>query len=358
MTKTALLLGLGTLLFVAPPVHACPNDRAAFVIDGIRVVHCLANCGADHRQKLTSTIGVGDHETLLDEGLRLSDGIYGSTGDDDAAMEAAFQAEESATATAMHAWMQSLASGLLALVAVALAGVGLARLGQMRRPLAMTVMARRPVPAAVVLSLLSPVVPPLVLMHAEREILPSPVLLMASALAFMALSMLFARKRLASRLRWAAIGRLGGLEDGTLVLAELEPKKLLPPPGARGRVPWFMADLSATSDGELARVALAQADVDDRAARILSRLANGISVAGETLTVLGAAVRVPADVAAADPLCRSASTQARVGRAPIGRAIIAAGTPAMLLRRLHIECVLLGALCGICLAAAGLAFFS
>ncbi len=47
MTKTALLLGLGTLLLVAPPVHACPNDRAAFVIDGIRVVHCLANCGTD-----------------------------------------------------------------------------------------------------------------------------------------------------------------------------------------------------------------------------------------------------------------------------------------------------------------------
>jgi hypothetical protein len=355
MTKTALLLGLGTVLLAAQPVRACPNDRAAFLIDGIRVVHCLTNCGVDRR---LVSLGVDRAIDGYDgEGLGFSDGSSSSPSNDDA-MEAAYQAEESATATAMHVWMQSLASGLLALFAVAIAGVGLARLGQMRRPLAMTVLARRPVPAAVVLSLLSPVVPPLVLMHAEREILPSPVLLMAAALAVLALSMLFARRRLASRLRWAAVGPLGGLEDGTLVLAEIEPKKLLPPPGARGRIPWFMADLSVSSDGEIARVALAQADVDDRAARILSRLANGIGIGGETLTILGAAVRVPADAASADPLCRSAPTQARIGRAAIGRAIVTAGSPAMLLRRLHVECVLLGLLSGICVAAAGLAFLS
>jgi hypothetical protein len=354
MTKTALLLGLGTVLFAVQPVHACPNDRSAFLIDGIRVVHCLTNCGADRRASVS--IGSFDrHDSLLGDD---SDSIYGGSPDDDA-MEATYRAEEAATATAMHAWMQSLASGLLALLAVAVAGVGLARLGQMRRPLAMTVLARRPVPAAVILSLLSPVVPPLVLMHAEREILPSPVLLMASALAVMALSMLLARRRLAARLRWAAMGPLNGLEDGTLVLAEIEPKQLLPPPGARGRIPWFMADLSVRADGEIARVALAQADVDDRAARILSRLANGLGLAGETLTVFGAAVRVPADAASADPLCRSAPTQARIGRAHnLGRAIVAAGSPAMLLRRLHVECVLLGLLCGVCCAAAGLAFLS
>ena len=100
--------------------------------------------------------------------------------------------------------------------------------------------------------------------------------------------MLFARRRLAARLRWAVMGPLAGIADGTLVLAEVEPKQLVAPPGARGRVPWFVADLSVATDGESARIALAQADVDDRAARILSRLANGGSVAGETLTVLGA----------------------------------------------------------------------
>ncbi|MGZ3443735.1 MAG: hypothetical protein ACXVDD_29645, partial [Polyangia bacterium] len=269
-----------------------------------------------------------------------------------------YLAEEQATAQAMRAWMQSLASGLIALLTVALAAVGLARLGNARRPLAMTVLARRPVPAAVVLSLLSPVVPPLVLMHAEREILPSPVLLMASAGAALALSMLFARRRLAARLRWAVMGPLGGNGDGTLVLAEVEPKKLVAPPGARGRVPWFVADLAVAAEGENARIALAQADVDDRAARLLSRLANGGSIAGETLTVLGSAQRVPADAASADPLCREAPMMARIGRSPTARAVIAAGSPTDLLRRLQLECVLCATLFGVCIGSAALAFFN
>ena len=111
MTKTALLLGLATLFCTARPAFACPNDRASFAIDGVRVVHCLSGCGS---LRLAPT-------TISEQ----TDELIG--GDDDA-VEAAYLAEEQATATAMHAWMQSLAAGLLALLTVALAGVGLARL--------------------------------------------------------------------------------------------------------------------------------------------------------------------------------------------------------------------------------------
>ena len=80
-------------------------------------------------------------------------------------------------------------------------------------------------------------------MHAEREILPSPVLLMASAGAALALSMLFARRRLAQRLRWAVDGPARRRSPtARSCSAEVEPKKLVAPPGARGRVPWFVAD--------------------------------------------------------------------------------------------------------------------
>ncbi len=342
MIKLASLPLVGALVLGAAPASACP-DRAA-----------LAESTPIRFAAWTVPVTVAE-EALDDDAL--ADERIGPI-PDDGAVEAAYLAEEQATAQAMRAWMQSLASGLIALLSVALAAVGLARLGNARRPLAMTVLSRRPVPAAVVLSLLSPVVPPLVLMHAEREILPSPVLLMASAGAALALSMLLARRRLAARLRWAATGPLAGLDDGTLVLAEIAPKKLVAPPGARGRVPWFVADLAVTADGESARVALAQCDVEDRAARLLSRLANGGAVGDETLTVLGAAQRVPADAAAADPLCREAPMMARIGRATMGRAVIAAGTPADLLRRLQLECVLCATLFGVCLGSAALAFFN
>jgi hypothetical protein len=344
MAKIAVTLGLGALLMSAS-ASACPVERNGLSDEPSThvVVHCLANCGETA-------------EPVVADSDQASSVLSGRPDDD--AVEAAYLAEEQATASAMRAWMQSLASGLLALLAVALAAIGLARLGNLRRPLPLTVLSRRPVPAAVVLSLLSPVVPPLVLMHAEREILPSPVLLMAAACAALALSMLLSRRRLAARLRWAVMGPLNSISDGTLVLSELEPKRLVPPPGARGRVPWFVADLSGSAEGESARVALAQTDVDDRAARLLSRLANGSSVAGETLTVLGAAVRVPADADSVDPLCRAAPTQARIGRAMSGRALLTAGTPADLLRRLQLESALLALLFSVCLAAAGLAFFS
>jgi hypothetical protein len=340
MIKLTASLGLGALLLSAAPASACPAQRAAFTESTpIRFA------------AWTIPVAAGDDEDGLSEATI-------AAAEDDASLEAAYLAEEQATAQAMRVWMQSLASGLIALLTVALAAVALARLGSARRPLAMTVLARRPVPAAVVLSLLSPVVPPLVLMHAEREILPSPVLLMASAGAALALSMLFARRRLAQRLRWAVMGPFAGALDGTLVLAEVEPKKLVAPPGARGRVPWFVADLAVAAEGENARISLAQADVDDRAARILSRLANGGSVAGETLTVLGAANRVPADAASADPLCREAPMMARIGRSPSARAVIAAGSPTDLLRRLQLECVLCATLFGVCLGSAALAFFN
>ncbi|MDB4964793.1 MAG: hypothetical protein JWN44_482 [Myxococcales bacterium] len=337
MIRSAAMLGLGALLLAAAPANACPADRAGFP-------------EAPTIRFATWTVPIDGVDPVAEDSIHLAV--------DDDAVEAAYLAEEQATAQAMRAWMQSLASGLIALLTVALAAVGLARLGSARRPLAMTVLARRPVPAAVVLSLLSPVVPPLVLMHAEREILPSPVLLMASAGAALALSMLMSRRRLAARLRWAVMGVLGGHSDGTLVLTEIEPKKLVAPPGARGRVPWFVADLAASAGGESARVALGQADVDDGAARLLSRLANGGLVAGETLTVLGATQRVPADAASADPLCREAPMMARIGRSSCARAVISAGTPADLLRRLQLECVLLAVLFGICAGSAALAFFN
>ena len=340
MTKLLGSLGLGALLLSAAPAKACPAERPAFTESTpIRFA------------AWTVPIVSGDDEDGLSQATI-------AAVEDDASLEAAYLAEEQATATAMRVWMQSLASGLIALLTVALAAVGLARLGGARRPLAMTVLARRPVPAAVVLSLLSPVVPPLVLMHAEREILPSPVLLMASAGAALALSMFLARRRLAARLRWAVMGPLAGIGDGTLVLAEVEPKKLVAPPGARGRVPWFVADLAVAAEGENARIALGQADVDDRAARLLSRLANGGSLQGETLTVLGSTQRVPADAASADPLCREAPMMARIGRSPVSRAVISAGTPHDLLRRLQLECVLCATLFGVCLGSAALAFFN
>ena len=341
MTKIAVSLGLGALLLGAAPASACPAENARF-----------ADAPPVHFAAWTVPVDPIDDDTP-DDG---SPSTIAAA--DDGTLDTAYLADEQATATAMHAWMQSLASGLIALLTVAFAAVGLARLAGARRPLAMTVLARRPIPAAVVLSLLSPVVPPLVLMHAEREILPSPVLLMAAAGAALALSMLMTRRRLAARLRWAVMGPLVGNSDGTLVLAQVEPKKLVAPPGARGRVPWFVADLAVAADGEQARVALAQADVDDQAARLLSRLANGGAVAGETLTILGASRRVPADAASADPLCREAPLMARIGRSPSTRAVVSAGTPTDLLRRLQLECALLAVLFGVCVGSAALAFFN
>lgn len=330
MIKTAALLGL--LLFGAAPAFACPAAPD------------------DAPLRLLWTTTLGEEGTLLDAGV---DSVH-----EGAALRAAYAVQERATACALRAWMQSLASGFLALLTVALAAAGLLRLAHRRRSLASTALTRRPVPAAVVLSLLSPVVPPLVLMHAEREILPSPVLLLATAGAVLALAMLLGRRQLIERLRAAAKGPLRAQEEGALALAEVEPKQLLTPPGARGRVPWFEADLSVAAAGELARVGLTDAEVDDGTAHLLSRLANGGGAAGARLTVLGSLSRVPADAGSADPLCRQAPMMARMGGSPATPALITLGTPAELLQRLQLESVLLGILCLVCAGSATLAYFN
>jgi hypothetical protein len=277
---------------------------------------------------------------------------------DEATLQAAYLAEEEASTEAMHVWMRSLAAGLVALVIMALVAVGLTRLSVARRPLAVTMLARRPVPSVVVFSLLSPMVPPLVLMHAERDVMPSPVLVMAAAGAALALSMFVSRRRLAAMVRWAVLGPLGRNRDGALVMAEVEAKKLVTPPGARGRMPWFVADLSVMHEGEAARVSLSQATVDERTARLLHRLASGSGGVGEKLTVIGCVARVPADAAGADPLCREAPTQPRLGRAPTGQALVTAMSSTELKRRLNLESAMLVGLFFLCVAAAGLALLS
>src|ERR1700760_3071518 len=102
MTKTALLLGLGALFCTARPAFACPSDRASFAIDGVRIVHCLSGCGS--LRLAPTTISESTDELI--------------GGGDDDVLDDAYLAEEQATATAMRAWMQSLAAGLLALMTV------------------------------------------------------------------------------------------------------------------------------------------------------------------------------------------------------------------------------------------------
>src|SRR5262245_8552133 len=120
MTRTVAMLGLGVLLLAAAPVLACPADRAGFA-DAPAVRFASWTVPIDGVDPLAA-------ETEIDS--------IGLPADDDA-IEAAYLAEEQATAQAMRSWMQSLASGLIALLTVALCAVGLARLGASRRPLAM-----------------------------------------------------------------------------------------------------------------------------------------------------------------------------------------------------------------------------
>ena len=138
MSKIAASLGLGALLLSAAPASACPTERAPF-----------AEATPVRFAAWTIPVAIDDDDDVL-----AADTI--ASADDDAATQAAYLAEQQSTAQAMRLWMQSLASGLIALLTIALAAVGLARLGNARRPLATTVLARRPVPAAVVLSLLVP----------------------------------------------------------------------------------------------------------------------------------------------------------------------------------------------------------
>ena len=68
--------------------------------------------------------------------------------------------------------------------------------------------------------------------------------------------------------------------------------------------------------------------------------------------MLGCAQRAPADPASAQPLDRIAPTQARIVGGAHGYALLVAGTPAALARRLRAESLLLaGALAGSITAA-------
>jgi hypothetical protein len=191
-------------------------------------------------------------------------------------------------------------------VSIGLAG----RATLVRRPLGLEAQPRRNVPWPLFLSLLSPLVPPLLLLHAEPGLLPSPILFLALCGAAIAAMLLDERRRLAAELRWAAVA-VGVPPDGTVVVAEIEPKRLVVPPGQRERTPWFLADLGGTIDGKPARIALERAIVDREAIRVLRRLALGHTDPGARLTVVGPVSRAPADAEGADPLCRDAAVQLR-----------------------------------------------
>jgi hypothetical protein len=270
----------------------------------------------------------------------------------------------------LHATLRSLGRWLLVLVSMVFVAALLGSVGAARRPLPLAAIAvRQPARAVplvervlVLACLWSPMLMLLGLLQAEREMLSSVLLCMALVGGASAAAMLAARRRLFARLRWAMDssdgGRLSTLPDGVVVKAEVDPKRLVAPPGADGPTPWFRADVvvqtapeGERADGEGARVSLDGALVDDEAARALVRMAMGLPP-GTRLTVLGTASRAPADASGAAPLDRVAPTQARIGSQPGARAIVVAGSAARLARRLRVESALLGfALCGSICAA-------
>jgi hypothetical protein len=250
-----------------------------------------------------------------------------------------------------QAWLRSLAAWLLALLSCSLALTVLGRIGTLRRPLSVTLRTPRPVSGLLLVLLLLPMLPQLVLVHAGCPLLPSLLWLGSTGGGLAAAAMLIARRRLTERLRWAVtgwgVGALSALDDGTQVAAEVEPRELVPPPGAARATPWVHADLSVDAGGEAARVALDGALVDEAAARRIAGVAAGGRLpAGTRLTVVGQTTRVPADAHAVAALCRTAPLQVRLGRGFAGRPLIVAGTRAGLMRQLRIESALCaGALC-------------
>ena len=167
---------------------------------------------------------------------------------------------------------------MLALVAMGLTAASLGRMRAARRPLPLAARRTRPVPVVMLLSLVLPMLPQLVLMHADAQLLPALLLLLASAGAGTAGAMLLARRQLAGRLRWAlgGDGLLGALPDGTLATAELEARRLVAPSAGRGRTAWYRADLLGHSrEGEAIRVALEGAVVDIEAAREIASVTFG-----------------------------------------------------------------------------------
>ena len=271
----------------------------------------------------------------------------------------------------LHATLRSLGRWLMVLLAMVLVAALLGSVGASRRPLPLAAIAvrhpARPVPLVerllVLACLWSPMLMLLGLLQAEREMLSSVLLCMAATGGVAAAAMLGSRRRLAARLRWAIEGRLGPLADDgpTIVKAEIEPKRLVPPPGVEGPTPWYRADLTvAAADGVAARDSRDRALVDDGAARsstaserALVRLAMGLPGGAAQLTVLGCATRAPADAASASPLERHAPTQARIATGSAGRVLLVAGAPAALARRLRTESLILS----FALAASTLAAF-
>jgi hypothetical protein len=242
-----------------------------------------------------------------------------------------------------RAWLHSLFGWMFALVGMALVAAALGRIRSLRRPLPLAARPMRPVPVVMLLSLVLPMLPQLVLMHADAQLLPALLLLVASAGVGTAGAMLIARRQLASRLRWAMDGTLGTLPDGTLALAEVEAKKLVSPAPGRGRTAWYRADLLAQSREESIRVALEGANVDVKAAREIAAVTFSGST-GTRLTVLGLTQRVPSVAGSVDPLSR-APMQPRLTGSPSLPTLVFAGTRRELQRRLRSEsAILLGAL--------------
>jgi hypothetical protein len=256
--------------------------------------------------------------------------------------------------------LRSLAAWMLALLAMGLGAGILGNLASARRPLPVAAFAPRPVPLGalallerllVLACLWSPMLMLLALLQAERALLSSLWLSMAAAGALSSLVMLVGRRRLAARLRWAlSVARdepLNTLPDNTLVAAEVEPRKMAPPPGSSDG-PWFRGDVCVSAAGEPARVSLERAVVDDAAARVLLGIALGRQV-GARLTVIGATGRAPSDAGDAPALTRLAPTQPRISGS---RPLIVLGSPRDLERRLRVESALLAGVLALSAAVA------
>jgi hypothetical protein len=242
--------------------------------------------------------------------------------------------------TVRHVWLRSLFGWMFALIAMGLVAAALGRIRAARRPLPLAARPVRPVPVVMLLSLILPMLPQLVLMHADAQLLPALLLLVASAGAGTAGAMLVARRQLASRLRWAVDGPLASLPDGTLASAEVEAKKLVSPSSAtRGRTAWYRADLLANlklaRSEEPIRVALEGAVVDVQAAREIAAVTFS-GPTGARLTVLGTTRRVPSDAGSVDPMAR-APMQPRLAGTPSQPTLVFAGTRRQLARRLRTE---------------------
>ena len=177
------------------------------------------------------------------------------------------------TVSPRRVWLRSLFGWMFALVAMGLVAAALGRIRAARRPLPLASRPMRPVPVVMLLSLVLPMLPQLVLMHADAQLLPALLLLVASAGVGTAGAMLVARRHLAARLRWAVDAPLGSLPDGTLAATEVEARRLIVPSGSRAAPPGIApisllsSAMVKASGASVIRVALDGAVVDVQAAR-------------------------------------------------------------------------------------------